>query len=305
MNYALELKDVVKTYGRFRALDGLSFRVPEGSVLGMVGSNGAGKTTALTGVAGLLKLQGGAVNVLGDGPFTPATHAGRVALLPQDALFPGHARVGELLRFYGALQGLPRRALARHVRQVLQWVHLADREDARTRTLSHGMRRRLAIAQAFLGNPDLVLLDEPLNGLDPREVANIRALIRRKRASTTLVISSHLLTEIEAVCDRVVIIERGRTVRQGTLADFVGRRHEVSYELGRGTPPMEALSAQLGNVAFTWDEDQRTLQARFTEGCVEDVNATVLRLLLDAGVEICAVRRGSNLERAYLNGSDE
>jgi ABC-2 type transport system ATP-binding protein len=305
MTPALRVKGLVKSYGRRRALDGLSFKVPEGSVFGMVGSNGAGKTTALIGIAGLLKLQGGKVDLLGQGPFDPAVHAGRVALLPQDALFPDHARLGELLEFYAALQGIPRRNRARHVRQVLKWVHLDDRERAKTRTLSHGMRRRLAIAQAFLGHPELILLDEPLNGLDPREVANIRELLRGKRASTTIVVSSHLLTEIEAVCDHVVIIEQGRAVRQGTLSDFVGQRQQVTYALGAGTLPLAALEDRLDGVALAWNEEERLLTARFTahELRAEDVNALVLPFLLNEGVEVREVRRGSNLEQAYLNGS--
>lgn len=305
MKYALELRNVVKKYGRFRALDGLSFRVPEGSVFGMVGSNGAGKTTALTGIAGLLKLHDGTVNILGGGPFTPATHAGKVSLLPQDALFPAHARLGELLRFYGALQGMPRRTLPHRVREVLRSVHLADRERSKTRALSHGMRRRLAIAQAFLGHPQLILLDEPLNGLDPREVANIRDLIRRKQPSTTIVVSSHLLTEIEAVCDHVVIIERGTSVRQGRLEEFVGRRGRVGYILGQGTPPLEAMRNALADVSFEWDDQVRVLDAQFSAATcsTEQVNGIVLRHLLDAEVEVLEVRRGSNLEQVYLNGS--
>lgn len=307
MNTALRFSGVVKQYGRFRALDGLDLAVPRGAVFGLVGSNGAGKTTALAAAAGLLEIHGGRIDVLGDGPFDPGSRAGQVSLLPQDALFPGHARVRELLTFYGALQGLPPERLPFMVDRVLGWVNLTDRATAKTRTLSHGMRRRLAIAQAFLGEPKLVLLDEPLNGLDPREVVNIRALIRRRRGAATIAISSHLLTEIEAVCDHVVIIEEGRAVRQGRLEEFVGRRGRVDYVLRQGELPMNALKAGLPEVSFAWDEKHGVLNAQFSASAhrPEDVNAAVLRMLLEAGVEILEVRRGSNLEQAYLNGSDE
>jgi len=303
VTYDLQFKGVVKRYGRFRALDGLDLAVPRGSVFGLVGSNGAGKTTALTAAAGLLRVHAGEVSVLGAGPFDARTRPGVLSLLPQDALFPGHARVGELLRFYGALQGVPANRLPSMVSDVLQWVNLADRAQARTRTLSHGMRRRLAIAQAFLGSPQLILLDEPLNGLDPREVANIRDLIRRQRGSVTMVISSHLLTEVEALCDHVGVIENGRTVRQDLLHDFVGANESVSYSIGAGDVPIGAIEEHLPDVRVEWNATRRQLSVRFgaRNYTTAQVNAAVLRLMLDAGIEILEFQRGSNLEQAYFD----
>lgn len=143
MSAALKLLDVVKTYGRTRALDGLSLSVPHGSIFGLVGSNGAGKTTALCAIMGLLKLRSGSINILGKGPFNPDIHAGAVSVLPQDAQLPGHATLEQILRYYGRLQGIPRKVIGAEVKRVLTLVHLGDREKHKIRELSHGMRRRV------------------------------------------------------------------------------------------------------------------------------------------------------------------
>ncbi len=294
MNAALRFRGVTKSYGRIRALDGLDLEVPVGSIFGLVGSNGAGKTTAMAVALGLLQPGDGEINLLGDGPFRPEKHAGRVALLPQDSRFPPHARVEELLRFYSRLQG----SGGDSIDQLLEWVHLQERRRSPVRTLSHGMNRRLAIAQAFLGAPQLVLLDEPLNGLDPREAARVREIIRQRRGRQSIVISSHNLSDIEALCDHVAFIEKGRRVRQDTLEKLTRRAHRVTYRL-RGTVPLERLRAALPGVE--WEPQPDALTATFAEPyTTEELNRRVLPVLLAAGVGILEIQRGSDLESEYL-----
>ena len=193
MTAALELSSVVKFYGRRQALAGLDLHVPAGSIFGLVGSNGAGKTTAMAVTVGLLHSSSGSISLLGEGPFDPSKHSGRVSLLPQDSRLPLHSRVEELLTFYGQLQGLSEGPLKESIDNVLDWTHLQDRRRSQVRTLSHGMMRRLTIAQAFLGHPELVLLDEPMSGLDPRESSRIRHILHRRRRMQTIIISSHNL----------------------------------------------------------------------------------------------------------------
>jgi ABC-type multidrug transport system ATPase subunit len=304
VNAALEMQGVVKSYGRLRALDGLDLCVPQGSIFGLVGSNGAGKTTALATALGLLRSSGGHINLLGDGPFRPEKHAGRVALLPQDSRFPPHARVEELLRFYARLQGVPSETLETAIDELLGWVHLQERRRSAVRTLSHGMTRRVAIAQAFLGSPELVLLDEPLNGLDPKEAARVRDMIRQRRSHQAIVISSHNLSDIEALCDRVAFIEKGKLVRQDTLEKIMRRAHRITYVLRGGSVPMDKLSTGLPEV--TWEQQPDTLTATFTERyTTEELNDAVLRVLLEADVGILEIRRGSDLESEYLRLASE
>jgi ABC-type multidrug transport system ATPase subunit len=299
VNAALELRGVVKCYGRRRALDGLDLTVPRGSIFGLVGSNGAGKTTAMAVAVGLLQSQAGTINLLEAGAFHSATHAGRVTLLPQDCRFPGYARVEELLRYYGRLQGVPAATLETNITGVLDWVHLQDRRQVAVRTLSHGMTRRLAIAQAFLGEPELVLLDEPLNGLDPREAARVRDLIRERRGRQAIVISSHQLTDIEALCDHVAFIEHGQLVRQDKLEAIVRRAQRLTYHVTGAPVPLAQLAAAWP--AAKWESQPGELRVTFPEDCsTEQFNAQVLPVLLAAGVGILAIHRGSDLESEYL-----
>ena len=300
MTAALSLKGVVKRYGRRRALDGLDLEVPRGSVFGLVGSNGAGKTTAMAVSVGLLRIAAGSCDLLGLGPFRAETHAGRVTLLPQDSRFPPHARVVDLLHYYGRLQGIPDDRRTADIDALLAWTHLADRARSPVRTLSHGMNRRLAIAQAFLGDPELILLDEPLNGLDPREAARIRDLIRERRGHQTIVISSHNLGDIETLCDRVAFIESGRLVRQDTLDRITRRSHRLTYVL-MSAAPVETLRGEVPEVEWQVSADGRELTASYTEPWTpQSLNARVVPLLLQSG-ELLEIRRGSDLESEYLN----
>jgi ABC-type multidrug transport system ATPase subunit len=298
---ALTLRGVVKRYGKRRALDGLDLVVPHGSIFGLVGSNGAGKTTAMAVSAGLLQPAAGTIDCLGLGPFRAETHSGRLTLLPQDSRFPPHARVGELLDYYGRLQGVPAAQRAADIETLLAWVHLQDRRESPVRTLSHGMNRRLSIAQAFLGTPELVLLDEPLNGLDPREAARVRDLIRTRRGHQTIVISSHHLNDIEALCDVVAFIEAGRLVRQDTLEHIIHRSHRLTYGLTAAVP-LEDLQAACPDVAWQLSADGRELTAVYADPwTAEALNASALPRLLKAGAGLLEIRRGSDLESEYLS----
>ena len=301
MTAALTLKNVIKCYGRRRALDGLDLVVPQGSVFGLVGSNGAGKTTSLAVSAGLLRCGSGEIDLLGLGPFRAETHTGRITLLPQDSRFPPHARVEDLLAYYGHLQGVPAGQLAADIDVLLEWVHLTDRRRSAVRTLSHGMNRRLSIAQAFLGSPDLVLLDEPLNGLDPREAARMRDLIRERRGHQTIVISSHNLADIEILCDVVAFIEHGRLVRQDTVDHIVRRSHRLTYILAA---PLAAtvLSENLPGITWQVSADGREHTASYAEPWTpEALNAQALPALLKSGAGLLEIRRGSDLETEYLS----
>ena len=301
MTTALEFHKVVKQYGRNRALDGLDLCVPRGSIFGMVGSNGAGKTTAMALATGLLQSDSGTINLLGDGPFNAERHAGRVTLLPQDSRFPPHARVAELLRYYGRLQGSGGLELETSINTLLEWVHLADRRQSPVRTLSHGMIRRLAIAQAFLGQPELVLLDEPLNGLDPLEAARVRTLIRERRGKQAIVVSSHHLADLEAVCDTVAFIEKGRLIRQDSLAAIIQSWHRITYLLTHPGPPVEVLTPLATGVEWQPSDGGRELTALFSQdNSPESLNAKVIPVLLAAGCGILEIKRGSDLETEYL-----
>ncbi|MCF7839074.1 MAG: ABC transporter ATP-binding protein [Candidatus Marinimicrobia bacterium] len=305
MTLALQLRGVVKRYGRLRALDGLDLDVPTGCCLGLVGANGAGKTTLISVSAGFLRPQAGQVNVLGLGPFDARRHAGRVGVLPQDARPPPHARVGELLHFYGALQGLRGASLASAVATALERAHLSDRRQTPAAALSHGMQRRFSVAQALLGEPELVLLDEPLAGLDPREAVRMRGLLvdLRRDGGMTLVISSHQLPDIEMLCDEVAFVDRGRRVRQDALRNVTGRDSilEITLESTAGLP-WEDLRRAFPAPDYTLSETAGglRLESHGAAAGEADLNARLLPLLLAANARIREIRAGDPLEQAYL-----
>ena len=232
---ALETRGLVKRYGRQRALDGFTLDVPAGAIMGLVGPNGAGKTTWMMSVAGLLRLSAGEINVLGGGPFDPTRHAGRLAILPQDSELPLEMTPRALYEAFARLQGLGAREAKRAAAETLAAVNLADRADRTIRSLSHGMRKRVMSGQCFLGDPELILLDEPMNGLDPEEADRMRRLIRTGKGTRTVVISSHNLLDLERLCTHVAFVEAGRVTRVAEMAELTsdGRSLEECY-LGRG-----------------------------------------------------------------------
>ena len=205
--------------------------------------------------------------------------------------------------YYGNLQGLKGAHLRREVDKWLGKVHLSDRSTNKVRSLSHGMRRRLMVAQAMIGDPELVLLDEPLNGLDPAEVANLRMLFQTRKKGQTLIISSHILTEVEAMCDYIAFVEKGRTIRQDRLEVIRRETTRIEYHVEQGPLPLEKLRKVLPTFTFSCASNETVLTVDYDgeQYTPAMVNVTVLRVLLDNSVGVIQVRRGTDLEALYLN----
>ncbi len=283
-------------------MDGLNLEVPAGALCGLIGPNGAGKTTTFGVVGGAVTADAGEIDVLGEGPFDPARHAGRLGLLPQDCELNASTPVRQLLVFYARLQGLDRGRAEYQADKVLEAVDLTDRATARIRQLSHGMRRRVAVAQALLGDPALVLLDEPTSGLDPHLVVRMRELFLAQRGKRTLLISSHQLAELEAVCDHVIFMEKGRVVRAGSLSEVTGRQTEIRLIFARPevTPQAEAIvRATLPGASARASGDAVLVEA--PPGLdAPALNAALLPALLAAGLPLLEVRSGRSLEERYM-----
>lgn len=303
---ALVTRDLVKTYGRRRALDGFSLTVPRGAVMGLVGQNGAGKTTWMMTVAGFLKPNSGVVDLLGRGPFDAAVHSGRFSILPQDSALPLEARPFGLLYRFARMQGLSKDEARRSASDMLKTVNLDDRANSAIRSLSHGMRMRVRLAQCFVGRPELVMLDEPLNGLDPREADRMRQFIRRRSGRQTIVVSSHNLHDVEALCTHVAFVDKGRVVRTDTVAKVTEAASRVTYTLSARPADVAALEAALPGAAFEWHEESNALACSFDEsaGCVAAANRALLPALL-AQTDVLAVSSGSSLEEVYLAAARE
>jgi ABC-2 type transport system ATP-binding protein len=302
---ALRFSEVRKRFGATEALRGLTLEVPRGSLFGLIGPNGAGKTTAFSIACGFLNADGGEVSILDSGPFHAARLKGRMTALPQDAFLGAETRCLEHLEFYGRLQGMSATEARRQGERLLDDVGLGERRQAKARTLSHGMLRRLTVAQALLGEPELILLDEPTSGLDPRHAHELRELLRRtRRDGRTLVISSHNLPELEALCDHVAFIDRGVLLASGATDAVTGKGQELEIDLAEASDAgLAALRAALDGDTVTWDAPRGLVRIVYQprEGrAAEDVIGIALRALLGAGARIGGVRRGTSLEKKFL-----
>ena len=299
MNEAIVTRALVKRYGRHAALDGFTLTVPRGSITGLVGRNGAGKTTWMMTVAGFVRPNSGEVSILARGPFDAAIHAGRFSILPQDSELPNEGRVRALLVGYGRLQGLSKKGAAQSADALIAAFNLSDKANSPIRALSHGMRKRVAVAQAFLGEPEVVMLDEPLSGLDPVEADRLRAFILSRRGKTTIVVSSHQLDDIERLCTHVAFVADGKVERMETLRALTSDAGRVAYTLKAKPADLAALEAACPGVRLA--EEGGLLVAEFpAELSVEAVNAALLPRLLNFGV--LAVQPGRSLADAYLGG---
>lgn len=296
MSAALTLRGVRKAYGKIQALDGLDLEIPTGVVCGLVGPNGAGKTTTFGVVGGYVRPDAGEISLLGQGPFDPSVHGGRVALLPQDCELNPHMPVRESLEFLARLQGMNRKTAQADTDRVLELVDLRDRAQMKIRQLSHGMRRRVSVAQAFLGSPELVLLDEPTAGLDPDQVLRLRTLFLAQRGRCTLVISSHVLAELEQSCDYVVRMAAGRCVQSGPMDQVTQRRSMVRVQI---QGDLQAAAGLLRDFEPTVQGDELILRCKVGQG-PEQLNAQILPILLAAETKLLQIRTGESLEAALL-----
>jgi len=231
---AIEVTRLVKAYAGVTAVNDISFRVARGEILGFLGPNGAGKSTTMRILTGYLPATSGSVQICGVHVASQPDEVKRhIGYMPENNPLPEDMRVSEYLYFRGRLKEIPRRKLGPRIDEVLELCDLKRVRHKIIGQLSKGYRQRVGIAEAILAEPPVIIMDEPTIGLDPHQILIVRDLIASLRGRMTVIISSHILPEIEMTCDRVLIINQGRVVAQGTPADL---RREV---LGRSTYQVE------------------------------------------------------------------
>jgi ABC-2 type transport system ATP-binding protein len=218
---AIEVSHLVKSYGGITAVSDISFTVARGEIIGFLGPNGAGKSTTMRILTGYLPATSGSVNICGVSVATqPDDVKRRIGYMPENNPLPEDMRVSEYLYFRGRLKEIPRRKLGPRIDEVLELSDLKRVRHKIIGQLSKGFRQRVGIAEAILAEPPVIIMDEPTIGLDPHQILIVRDLIASLRGRMTVIISSHILPEIEQTCDRVIIINQGRVVAQGTPADL-------------------------------------------------------------------------------------
>ena len=214
----IEVKHLTKIYGDHTAVDDLSFTIEPGHIYGLLGPNGAGKSTTMNIVTGCLAATGGTVRICGHDIYEEPIAAKRcIGYLPEIPPLYTDMTPFEFLTFVAEAKGVGYEEAGRQVREVMELTQIEDMKDRLIKNLSKGYRQRVGIAQAMLGNPEIIILDEPTVGLDPKQIIEIRDLIRMLGQSKTVILSSHILAEISAVCDRVLIISHGKLVADDTI----------------------------------------------------------------------------------------
>jgi ABC-2 type transport system ATP-binding protein len=300
----LEAEHVRVEYGRFIALPDWSLRLESGTLLGLIGPNGAGKTTCLKAVAGLLPLAAGKVHVLGERVEAPNVLAkSRIGFAPDTPPIYEELSVADFLRFIGRAYRIRRDMIEERIDFWLEQLWLSDRRSAKIKSLSRGMRQRLTVARTLLPDPTLVLLDEPASGLDPAGRVSFRKMLASLRdQGKALIVSSHILADLHEYCTHIGIMEAGRLVQFGTVAQVVGAKEDnrCMYQVVLAQSAPDVLRTISGMAGVTQPEvSGRIISFEFEhEGAAA---AALLRKLIDAGLPVASFAPVEHdLEQAYL-----
>jgi ABC-2 type transport system ATP-binding protein len=304
----IEIVDLYKYYGERRAVGPLSFSIEAGEIVGLLGLNGAGKTTTLRILACDLLPSSGAVRVDGlDVVESPHEVRGRIGYLPDTPPLYGEMTVRAFLHFAARLRGMSKADADKRVPEVLEATGLTEVDEQLITSLSHGYKQRVGIAQAIVHRPRLLVLDEPISGLDPVQIVEMRELLRGLRGEHTILLSSHILSEISETCDRILVIRDGQIAASGTEAELSAKlvknqRFDVTLR-GDEEKAREVVGGVQGVVsvepvdATETGEGVCTLQIESES----DVRAAVCKALVGADMELLEVRRGEReLESVFL-----
>ena len=291
----LVITDLAKTYSNgFRAVDGVSFEVKQGQVLGLLGPNGAGKTTTLRMLMGLITPTGGDIRVFGHKVTPGAPVLSRLGSFVEGSGFLPHLTGIQNLRLYWEATGRPIEDA--HLEEALEIADLGVAIERKVKSYSQGMRQRLAIAQAMLGLPDLMVLDEPTNGLDPPQIRTMRdVLINYAKTGRTVLVSSHLLAEVEQTCTHVVVMNRGSVISSGTVRELTAAGGQTEIRVDDAIRAQSVLDASGHDGAVIVDDGTVTVDLTDAD------SAVVIRELVTAGVSVRGFSQSTRLEDVFLD----
>lgn len=255
----IEVSGLTKSYGPIHALHGISFRVKKGEVVGFLGPNGAGKSTTMKIITGSMAPSGGTAKVAGFDVFEdPVEVKKRIGYLPENPPVYGDMNVESYLAFVAKLKGVANDRVRAQVEKAIEKTDLGSVRRRLIQNLSKGYRQRVGIAQALVSDPEVLILDEPTSGLDPRQVAEVRSLIRELKGEHTIILSTHILPEVQAMCERIIIINRGRIVAEDSLDGLTNRMAgslEVKLKVARPSADVETALRGVPGVATVLKTD--------------------------------------------------
>jgi len=298
MTNHLVLEGIGKRYGNRRALGNVSAIIPKGARVGLVGPNGAGKTTLMSIIAGLIPSHTGSITW---GEESVCRYA------PQDPVFPRRINCHDLMRYYGRLEGLAGKLLEQEVRRVLDAVSMWDARTLASHALSHGMRKRICIAQSFLCSRPLILLDEPTAGLDPVNAKRVRNAVIAKGPGQTIIVSSHNLDEIQSCCDYVLILADGELMHFGPMSEFTSNRDtlEVVFDAPVTKKVLSGLTSLPHVTSISPSEDQKTVSVAVPSGEQANVMSEILQWGQKNELVIESLRKGVSLTSRFLEKTTE
>ncbi|MFT5132004.1 MAG: ABC-2 type transport system ATP-binding protein [Gammaproteobacteria bacterium] len=297
MSALLEIIDLGKRFGSTVALANINLKIEHPAAIGLVGKNGAGKTTLLSILSGALRATTGSLSILGETPDSIAT-TGKLSILPQDATFKKGIPVSKQLVLFARLQGMTKLDAKKAVIDLLSELGDASVAEKYPESLSYGQRKRLGIVQAFLGKPQLVILDEPTAGLDPVVANDVRALIRKLSGESAFIISSHNLYEIEDICSSVIILDKGKLIASKPISELANKENKLNLTLNR-EPDSDLLSAFMlipeVRAVSQVKREQEKITLDLGDGNIDELQIQVQRLIMDKNYVITDLSRGKTL----------
>lgn len=303
MSALIECHGLNKSYGNKHALKNINFEIQAGQPIALVGPNGAGKSTLFGILSGYMAATSGDAMILGHNVGSPEL-IGRIGALPQDALFDPNLTIMQQLSFLARLQGFEKAASIKEATRVLELMQLADIAKEKITALSHGMKKRVAIAQALMGSPDLVLLDEPTAGLDPANARNIRQQVMALSGETTFVISSHNLDELERLCDQVLLLEQGELKTQKMIG-LQEAEQDISYltlRLQAKNSSIESEIKQLKSVSQINSKQNDEFVICYDHHANTILDQQLLQLLAQHKIPYRQISHGQSLEdQLFMN----
>ncbi|MBK9461233.1 MAG: ABC transporter ATP-binding protein [Sphingobacteriales bacterium] len=295
-NKIIEVKNLVKHYGNFKAVEEVTFDVYKGDVFGFLGPNGAGKSTTIRTILSLIKPTAGEIRLFGKELSKNRNYIlSKIGCIVEKPDFYLYLSAQKNLEIFGRVSGT--NITQNNIHQMLEFVGLKGREKDQVSGFSHGMKQRLGIAQTLLHNPQLIILDEPTTGLDPQGIIDIRNLILqlRNEQNKTVVLSSHILSEIELIANRMVIINKGKTIVQGSVADLLNQNDViVLFGVSNTQKAMQVLTQQLPQNNYTILDNK--IQVAISNEKIPIIN----KLLCDNQIDVFSIESKRKLEDYFL-----
>lgn len=307
---AIEITNLVKAYGSNRVLKEISFSVKKGEILGFLGLNGAGKSTTMNIITGCISPSEGSVTVCGyDVLEEPQKVKAKIGYLPENPPLYFDMTVYEYLEFVYEIKGAQQDRKA-HLEEIMERVQITHMRNRLIKNLSKGYKQRVGIAQALVGDPEVLILDEPTVGLDPKQIIEIRELIRSLGKNHTVILSTHIMQEVSAVCDRVVIITSGTIVAQNTikgLQEDDGARRELLLRIKSGGNNPAGLIDSIPSVEFVEETDSAeadSVQYRIIQCINKDARDEICKVLVENGYSILEIKpAAASLEEIFIKYS--